>query len=109
MQSLQPHLETLDLGFNNDLRELGFLLAPLHVGSDRILQIVNVIHEDSVKLVHLRINVSRHRNINEEHWAVPAPRKKHFAMLATEDGNRSAGGSDNDVGLLAMFIQLVEA
>src|SRR5258708_27479613 len=98
MQSLQPGLEALDFGVNNFLGALRFLLATGDVSGDSILQIVNVIDENSVELVHRRINVARDCDVNKEHGTVLSLGEKLFAMLAAEDRDRSTGRGDDDAG-----------
>src|SRR5437660_7329479 len=108
MQSLQPRLETLDLGVNNLLCGLRFLLAARNVSGDSILQIVNVIDKNAVELVHRGINVARDCDVNKEHGTVLSLGEKFFAVLPPEDRDRSAGRGNDDVRLLAMFVELVE-
>ncbi len=79
------------------------------MGRDRILQVVDVINEDAVEFVHLRVNVTRDGDVNEEHGAVFPPRQKHFAVLALEDGDGGSGRGDHDVGAVAVLIEMVEA
>src|SRR6266567_2625164 len=108
MQSLQPDLETVDFGVDNFLGGLRFLLATGDMGCDCVLQVVNVIDENSVELVHRRINVARDCDVNEEHGTNFPLGEKFLAVLAPEDRDRSAGRGNDDVRLLAMFVELVE-
>src|SRR5437667_1693907 len=108
MQGLQTGFEPLYFRFNNALRPLGLLRSGGDVGSNRFLQIVNVVNENAIKLVHLRIDVPGHSNVDEKHGTVLPSAQKHFAMLAAENGNRGPGRSDHDIGLLAMVVERIE-
>src|SRR5215467_10505357 len=109
MQGLYTRLKAFDLVLNNAFRALGFLLSSLNMGGDRLLQIIDVVDENSVQLVHLGIDIARHRDIYEEHGAIPATTEKQLPMLALEDGHRRSGGSNNDVRSFTMLVQIVEA
>ena len=78
---------------------IGFHAAVGHMRSDNLLQVVDIVDEDAVQLVHLRIDVARNRDIDEEHRPVAAAAQELLAMLFAEDGVRRAGGADDDVGL----------
>ena len=108
METLQAGLEALNLGLDNLFGVLGFLLATGDVRGDSVLEVVNVINEDAIELVHGRINVARDGDINEEHRSVLALGEKFFAVFAAEDRDWRSGGCDDDVGLLAMLVEAVE-
>ena len=91
MQSLQPRLKPLDLCFNDALGVFCLLPPALNIGSDRLLQIVDVINEDAVQLVHFRINITRNGDVDEEHRPIFPPAQKLFAMLSAEDGHGGSG------------------
>ena len=63
-------LEALDFDFDDGFGALRFFLAIGNVRGDHLLQIVDVVDEDAVQLVHLRIDVARHGDIDEEHGTV---------------------------------------
>src|SRR5580700_8873792 len=90
VEGLQASLKTYDFALDNVGGALGLLFAIRHVRGDGLLQIVDVVDENSVHLVHLRINVARYRDIDEEHGTVLAPAHKELAVLTAEDGVRSA-------------------
>ena len=54
VQRLQARLEALHLGHDDGLGALGFLPAIGDVRRNRLLQIVDVVNEDAVQLVHRR-------------------------------------------------------
>src|SRR5581483_5026054 len=70
-----------------------------------LLQIVNIVDEDAVELIHLRINVARNGDIDEEHGPVAAAMQKSLAMLAAEDGVRRACRCDHDVGIAGDLVE----
>src|SRR5207253_10562974 len=86
IECLNPGLEALNLTVNDGFRALSFLLAVGDVSGYGLLQIIDIVDEDAVQLVHPRINVARNSNIDEEHRTVLAAAEKHFAVLAPEAG-----------------------
>src|SRR5581483_6954902 len=94
-----PLMEALDLGGDDGLGIDGLTAALFLVGGGYLLQIVNIVDEDAVELIHLRINVARNGDIDEEHGPVAAAMQKSLAMLAAEDGVRRACRCDHDVGI----------
>ena len=72
VQALQAGMEPSDLGFDNALGVLGFFFSADHMRADCSLQVVDVIDKDAVELVHLRIDVARDGNVDEEHGTVLA-------------------------------------
>ena len=78
------------------------------VRDDYLLQVVDVVDEDAVQLVHLRIDIARHRDIDEEHGTVTAAAQETLAVLLAEDGVRRAGGADDDVGARNGVVELLE-
>ncbi len=59
--------------------------------TNHLLQIVDVVNEDAVQLVHLRIDVAWDRNVDEEHGAIAAAGQELLTMFLAEDGMRRAG------------------
>src|SRR5438093_5282046 len=96
MEALEACLEPLDFSFDNFFRVLCFILATGEMRGNHILQIVNVIDEDAVELVHRGINIARNGDINEEHGSILPPREKLFAVFAAEDRNRSTRRGNDD-------------
>src|SRR5207253_4708919 len=101
-----PCLKALYFDIDDNFRTLRFFPPVGDVRRNRLLQIVDVINENTVQLIHFWIDVAWHRDIDEEHWAVLAPAQKQFSMLAPEDGVRRAGGCDNNVGAIAGVVEL---
>ena len=87
---------------------IGFYPPVGNMRGDHLLQVVDVVNEDAVQLVHLRIDVARHRDIDEEHRTVAAAAQELLAMLFAEDGMRRAGGADHDVGAGNGLVELLE-
>ena len=75
-ESLQPLMEALHFHTDDLLRAIGFLLAIREMSRCRVLQIVNVVNEDTVHLVHFRINVARHCDVDKKHRAILASSKE---------------------------------
>ena len=107
VEGLQAGMEALDFEVDDGFRPLGFFSAIGYVGGDRLLQVIDVVDEDAVELVHLRIDVARHGDIDEEHGPVFAAAGN---VLRVHGGNgvRGAGRSDHDVGAVAGVIEIVE-
>ncbi len=61
IQRLQPGMEFFDLAVNDGLGLFRLFLAVRDMGTDRLLQIIDIVDEDSVEFVHLRIDVARER------------------------------------------------
>src|SRR6185437_10238213 len=108
VQRLQAFLEALDLHINNRFGARGFFSAVGNVGNDRLLQIVNVVNENSIELIQFRINVSRHRDINEEHGTVLPPTQEQLSVFSPEDGMRSPGRRNDNISAVAGFVKLRE-
>jgi hypothetical protein len=70
-----------DFAIDDRLRLFRFLLAIGDVRTDRLLQIVDVIDENAVDLVHRRIDVARNGDIDKEHGLVLAQRHELFAVF----------------------------
>src|SRR5438477_10407553 len=104
IECLNPCLETLDLAVNDGFRALGLLLAGSDVGGYGLLQIVDIVDEDGIQLVHPGINVARRSNVGEVHGTVLAAAEKHFAVLASDDGMPRAGGGNGVVAAIASVI-----
>ena len=88
IKSLQARLKAFNLAFDNVRGALRLFFAIRDVRSHGLLQIVDVVDEDAVHLVHLRIDIARHRNIDEEHGTILAAAHEQFAVLAAEDSVR---------------------
>src|ERR1700733_422826 len=73
------------------------------------LQIVDVVEKDTIYAVHLRIDVARYRNVDEEHGPVAALVQELLTMLAPENVLLRAGGGDDDVGLVCRRVEIVKA
>src|SRR6266446_4037058 len=105
VESLQASVESVDLTIDDRLSLIRFLLAIRDVGTDRLLQIVDVVDENAVELVHLRIDVARDGDVNKEHRAVAAEGHQLFAMLGPEDEMRRAGRGNHDIGAFARVVK----
>ncbi len=105
VESLQASVEFCDLTIDDRLSFIRFLLTIGDVGSNRLLQIVDIVDENAVELVHLRIDVARNRDIDEEHGPVAAQRHELFAVFGPEDEMRRAGRGNHDIGALAGVVK----
>ena len=101
-------MEALDFGGDDRLGVNGLDAALFHVRGGDLLQVVDVVDEDAVELVQLRIDVARDGDIDEEHGPVAALVKEGLAVLGAEDGMRRAGGADDDVGAAGGVIEMLE-
>ena len=106
---LQAGDEALQLHFNDLVGACCLALAAGYVGADHCLQIVNVIDKDAIQLVHLRIDVAGHGDINEKHRTVLAPVQKALAVLPAENCAGRAGGGNHNVGAVGGVIELFKA
>src|SRR5271170_352822 len=77
-------------------------------GGDR-LQVVNVVEEDALNAVHLRIDIARNRDIDEKHGPVAAAVNELSAVLGAEDRLRRSRGSDDDVGAVGTRVEVLIA
>ena len=105
---LDAGVKALHLAVDDSFGKFRLLPAAGNMGGDRLLQIVNVVNEDAVQFVHLRVNIARDSNVDKEHGTILAAAEEHFAMLAAEDGTGGAGRGDHDVGAVAGFVEFVE-
>ncbi len=85
VECLQADLKLLDFPVDDGFGSFGFLLAICNVVGHRLLQVVDVIDENAVELIHFGVNVAGYSDVDEEHGPVLAPRQKLFAVLAFED------------------------
>src|SRR6202158_4657323 len=108
VESLQASVEFFDFAIDDRFRLFGFLLAIGDVRRDRLLQIVDVIDEDAIDLVHLRIDVAGNGDIDKEHGLVFAQRHELFAVFGPADEGRRAGRGNYDVGAITGVIKAVE-
>ena len=108
IEGLDARLKALDLAVDNSFRAVRFFLAVGHVRGDSLLQVVNVVDEDAVELVHLRIDIARDSNVDEEHGAVLTAAKEQLAVLRAEDSMRRARRSDDDIAAVACLIELLK-
>src|SRR5258708_40372989 len=61
-----------------------------------------------VELVHRRVDVARHSDIDKENRTVLARSQNLFSLFLAHNIMWRAGGADNDVRLLDVFEELVE-
>ena len=101
-------LEAIHFAGDDGFRAFGFLAAVGNMRGDGLLQVVNVIDEDAVELVHGRVDVARYGDIDKEHGPVLATAQEQLAMFAAEDRVRRAGGGDHDVGAVTGVVQIFE-
>ena len=108
LELAEPARERLDLLLDDPLRAARLGLAHLHVPGDGALQRVHVEHGDAGQLGALRVDVARHREVDEQQRP-PAARGHHLAdLLGAEQRVRRGGGGDHDVGPLELAGQRVE-
>ena len=101
-------VESLDLAGDEGLGVAGFAIAGFHVGRGYLLQVVDVVDEDAVELVHGRIDVAGDGDVDEEHGAIAAAMEEGLSMLRAEDVVGRAGGADDDVGVAGYFVEILE-
>src|SRR5580698_6940578 len=76
--------KALDLKSDDGFSVDGFAAALFHVRGGHLLQIVDVIDEDAVEFVHLRIDVAGDGDVDEEHGPVAAAMEEGLAVFAAE-------------------------
>src|SRR5580700_10983062 len=101
-------MEALHFDVDDVVGEFGFFAAVGNMRSYGLLQVVDVVDEDAVQLVHLRINVARNCDVDKEHGTVLAAAEKHFAMFATENCTRRTGRGDDDVTAITGIVEAAE-
>src|SRR5438270_5534206 len=104
IEALHAMSEARDFLLDQHLSVLRFSPAIAYVGFHDLLEIIDVVNEDSVYVAHFWSHVSRYSDVDEEHRPILAPVHEQLAMLAPEDGVWRAGGSDHDVGLIGSFV-----
>ena len=68
--------------FANDVFGLhGDFDAAFDVGFDHTVQIVDVVQEHVVEVIHLRFDIARHRDVDQEHRPVLAPSDDRLASV----------------------------
>ena len=84
-------------------------LAARQVALDHALDVVDVAEHDPFELRHGRIDVARHRDVDQEQ-GLSIPRAHHgVELVALDDVVRRVRRRDDDVGALELGRQLVEA
>ena len=109
LEGVVPLGELQDLLADDALGLLGLPEAVAHVLVDHPLQIVNVEEVDVVDPAHLGVHVARHGNVDEEEQAVLAAPERPLDHRGGEDVARGARGADDDIGLLELLLQELEA
>ncbi len=105
---LQALLVEFDLAGDDGLGGGGLSAAVGEVGGGDLLQVVDVVDEASLDLVHEGIDVARYGDIDEEHGTVAAALHEALAMCAVEDGFRGAGGGEDDVCAGGLIVEAIE-
>ena len=95
----EPRHHPLHFFHHHVLGVIGFLGALAEVGVDDFLQVVDVVQEDVVELVHGRLDIARHSDIDEEDRLVAARGDDALHLVLVEDVVRRAGAGDEDVHL----------
>ncbi len=72
------------------------------------LQVIDVVDKDAIEVVHLRIDVARHSDVDEEHGPIAPLVQESLPVLAAENRMRRACGADDDVGAARCIIELIE-
>ena len=101
-------MELLHFAVDDRLSLLRFLLTIGNVRTHRLLQIVDIVHEDAIQLIHLRIDVARHRDIDKEHWTIASASKELLGVFGLENEVRRTRRSDDDIGSIASLVQPAE-
>ena len=98
----------LDLAADDGFGGGGLATAVGEVGGGDLLEVVNVVDEAALDLVHEGIDIARDGDVDEEDGAVAAEFHEALAVGAEEDGLRGAGGGEDDVGAGGLGVELVE-
>src|ERR1019366_3551479 len=101
-------VESLYLRGDERLGIGGLGAAFSHVRCGDGLQVVDVVDEDSVDLIHRRLDIARDSNINEENGPVATALHEGLSVFTAENGVRRAGRGNDDVGFGCRFVKLVE-
>src|SRR5438270_3675095 len=101
-------MEARNLVIDNGFCTLGFFAAIGYVRGNRVLEVVNIVDENSVQLVHLGINIARNRDIDEKHGTVLTAAEEHFTVLAAKDGVRRTGRGDDNVATITGVVKAAE-
>src|SRR6202051_3301617 len=86
----------------------GFAAAIGEVGGGDLLEVVDVVDEAALDLVHAGVDVAGDGDVDEEHGAVAAGGGGVLAVGAAEDLLRGAGRGDDDVGARGLLVEGVE-
>ena len=82
---------------NNGFSPFGLAGALLDVGVYDTGQIIHVVQEDAVNLVHSWVDIAGDCDIDEEHGAVTAQADDTLHVLAIEDEMGGSAGGDHDI------------
>ena len=103
----EPGAELLDFLGDDRLGARDLAGAPREVLADGRLQIVDVVEEHLLDLAGRRLDVARHRDVDDEQRPV-APRPHHrLDVRLGEDRRGRAGGRDDDVAGAERGVQLL--
>ncbi len=108
VERLEPLLIARHLRQHNLLRRFGFPRALRPVALRHLLQIVNVVDEAAIHLVHARVHIARHRDIDEKHGPPTPPLNEVRSMRAPKQLLRRARRGNHNVRPLRLRIQRVE-
>jgi len=98
----------IDLAGDDGLGGFGFAAAVGEVGLSDLLQVVDVVDEATLHVVHARVDVAGDGDIDEEHGTVAAALEEVLAVGSSKDLLRRAGGGDDDVGAVGLLVELIE-
>src|SRR5580698_5130933 len=101
-------MKALHFGVDDAVGEFSFLLAVGDMRGDGLLEVVDVVNEDAIQLVHFRVNVAGHGDVDKKHGAVLAAAQKQFAMFAAKNGVRRTGRGDDNVAAITSVVQASE-
>ena len=103
---LQPKHQPFHLFGDDLLGLLRFLQSPIAVRLNYFLQIVNVVQEDIVDLIHRRLDIAGNCNVDQEHWTVAAYVDRTLHVLAGNDVLGRTAGGNHDVHLRQRLLEL---
>ena len=66
VERLDAGLESFDFQGDDGFGALSFLTPVGDVAGDRLLQVVDIVDENTIQLVHRRVYIAWHRDIDEE-------------------------------------------
>ena len=109
LQLAQPAGEAADLLLDDLLRPRNLARAGVEVARDHLLEVVDVVQRHPLQLAAARVDVARHRDVDQQQRPPLALGEHLRELVAADDRVRRGGGGDDDVGGRQLLGQPVEA